>query len=578
MSILPISVVETKNRLSRRRKFGRLVYYKKGDILVKAIILVLFIVFFFVSGQGSSAQVSPTPPKTQEVKPQGSPVTLGDQTLFYIKDVKGFPAENRTKNIDERIKKVAEDPHIPITSVTTSAYEQPATFIIIGDEVVMAILEEDALAEGRPRKEIAAEYSQKVKTAIEKYRAQRSFKNMATAALFTLIATLVLIAALYLINKLYHRGEAKIQAWLDLKKVHIGIQSFEVVRAERVRTLFMGGLKMIRVFIIVLLFYSYLHLSLSFFPWTRAFANRLFDYVLVPLQITGNAIGSHIPNVIFLAIIALITVYVLKLMRLFFNEIEKGNITFKGFYPEWAQPTYRICRLLVIAFAAVVAFPYVPGSESSAFKGVSIFLGVLFSLGSTSFIANILAGYALTYRRVFKIGDRVKISEFVGDVVETRLQVTHLRTIKNEEIVVPNSMIVNSHVINYSSLAREKGLILHTTVTIGYDTPWRQVHALLLMGAERTSGLLREPPPFILQKSLDDFYVTYELNVYTDKPLEMAEIYSELHQNVQDAFNEYEVQIMSPSYRFDPDRPKVVPRDKWYAPPAKPPDDPEKKG
>jgi len=545
---------------------------------VKAIILVLFIVFFFVSGQGSSAQVSPTPPKTQEVKPQGSPVTLGDQTLFYIKDVKGFPAENRTKNIDERIKKVAEDPHIPITSVTTSAYEQPATFIIIGDEVVMAILEEDALAEGRPRKEIAAEYSQKVKTAIEKYRAQRSFKNMATAALFTLIATLVLIAALYLINKLYHRGEAKIQAWLDLKKVHIGIQSFEVVRAERVRTLFMGGLKMIRVFIIVLLFYSYLHLSLSFFPWTRAFANRLFDYVLVPLQITGNAIGSHIPNVIFLAIIALITVYVLKLMRLFFNEIEKGNITFKGFYPEWAQPTYRICRLLVIAFAAVVAFPYVPGSESSAFKGVSIFLGVLFSLGSTSFIANILAGYALTYRRVFKIGDRVKISEFVGDVVETRLQVTHLRTIKNEEIVVPNSMIVNSHVINYSSLAREKGLILHTTVTIGYDTPWRQVHALLLMGAERTSGLLREPPPFILQKSLDDFYVTYELNVYTDKPLEMAEIYSELHQNVQDAFNEYEVQIMSPSYRFDPDRPKVVPRDKWYAPPAKPPDDPEKKG
>jgi small-conductance mechanosensitive channel len=158
-----------------------------------------------------------------------------------------------------------------------------------------------------------------------------------------------------------------------------------------------------------------------------------------------------------------------------------------------------------------------------------------------------------------------------------RLSVTHLKTIKNEDIIVPNSMIVNSHVINYSSFAREKGLILHTTVTIGYDTPWRQVHALLLMGAERTSGLLREPPPFILQKSLDDFYVTYELNVYMDKPLEMVEVYSELHQNIQDAFNEYEVQIMSPSYRFDPDRPKVVPKDKWYTPPAKPPDDSEKR-
>jgi small-conductance mechanosensitive channel len=279
-----------------------------------------------------------------------------------------------------------------------------------------------------------------------------------------------------------------------------------------------------------------------------------------------------------LAIIVLITVYVLKLTRLFFNEIEKGTLTLKGFYPEWAQPSYRISRLLVIAFAAVVAFPYIPGSESPAFKGISIFLGVLFSLGSTSFIANILAGYALTYRRVFKIGDRVKISDFIGDVVETKLQVTHLRTIKNEEIIVPNSMIVNSHVINYSSLAREKGLILHTSVTIGYDAPWRQVHAMLLMAAEKTPGLLREPPPFVLQKSLDDFYVNYELNVYTDNPLEMARLYSELHQNIQDAFNEYGVQIMSPSYRFDPDQPKVVPKDKWYVAPAKPPDDSNKQG
>jgi small-conductance mechanosensitive channel len=543
---------------------------------VKALILVC-VVFLFVSVMGSPAQVSPTPPKTQEVKLQGYPVTLGDQTLFYIKDVKGFPAENRAKAIDERITEAAENPYIPVTSVTTSAYEQPATFIMIGNEVLMAVLEEDALAEGRPRQEIAAEYSQKLKTAIEKYRAERSFKNIATAALFTLIATLVLIAILYLINKVYHRGGAKIQAWLDSKKVHIGIQTFEVVRAERVRVLLVGGLRMIQVFIILLIIYAYLHLSLSFFPWTKGFASQLFDYILGPLRTIGSAVWATIPGLIVLAIIILITLYILKLMRLFFNEVEKGIIVLKGFYPEWAKPTYRICRLLVIAFAAVVAFPYIPGSGSSAFKGISIFFGVLFSLGSTSFVANILGGYSITYRRVFRVGDRVKIADFVGDVVDMRLSVTHLKTIKNEVITVPNSMIVNSHVINYSSLAREKGLILHTTVTIGYDTPWRQVHALLLMGAERTSGLLREPPPFILETSLDDFYVRYELNVYTDKPLEMPDIYSELHQNIQDAFNEYGVQIMSPSYRFDPDRPKVVPKDKWYAAPAKPPDDLEKK-
>ena len=233
--------------------------------------------------------------------------------------------------------------------------------------------------------------------------------------------------------------------------------------------------------------------------------------------------------------------------------------------------------MLILAFAGVIAFPYIPGSESPAFKGISIFLGVLFSLGSTSAIANILAGYTLTYRRIFKVGDRVKIADFTGDVLDTRLQVVHLRTIKNEEIIVPSSMIVNSHVINYSSLARTQGLILHTSVTIGYDTPWRQVEALLLMAAERTPGLMREPAPFILQTSLDDFYVAYELNVYTDDPLKMAETYTDLHRNIQDAFNEYGVQIMSPSYRFDPDRPKIVPKDQWYAAPAKPPDDQEKK-
>jgi small-conductance mechanosensitive channel len=550
----------------------------KGESILVKVLISVCVVFLFVSVIGSSAQVSPTPQKTQEVKLQGYPVTLGDQTLFYIREVKGFPAESRAKAIDERIKKVAQDPHIPITSVTTSAYEQPATFIMVGNEVLMAVLEGDALAEGRPQQQIAAEYSQKLKTAIEKYRAERSFKNIATAALFTLIATLILIAALYLINKVYHRGGAKIQAWLDSKRVHIGIQTFEVVRAERVRALLMGGLRIVEGFIILLLFYAYSHLALSFFPWTKAFASQLFGYILGPLQTIGSTVLSTIPSLIFLAIIILITLYILKLMRLFFNEVEKGVIVLKGFYPEWAKPTYRICRLLVIAFAAVMAFPHIPGSDSPAFKGISIFFGVLFSLGSTSFVANIVGGYSLTYRRVFKVGDRVKIADFVGDVTDMRLSVTHLKTIKNEVITVPNSMIVNSHVINYSSLAREKGLILHTTVTIGYDAPWRQVHALLLMGAERTSGLLRDPPPFILETSLDDFYVRYELNVYTDKPLEMPEIYSELHQNIQDAFNEYGVQIMSPSYRFDPERPKVVPKDKWYAPPAKAPDDSKKKG
>jgi small-conductance mechanosensitive channel len=216
----------------------------------------------------------------------------------------------------------------------------------------------------------------------------------------------------------------------------------------------------------------------------------------------------------------------------------------------------------------VVAYPYIPGSNTEAFKGVTIFLGVIFSLGSSSVIANVIAGYTMTYRRAFHVGDRVKIGDHIGDVMEVRLLVTHLRTPKNEEIVVPNSEILNSHVINYSTLARNQGLILYTTVGIGYETPWRQVEAMLLAAADRTPGLLKQPPPFVLQQVLGDFAVTYELNVYCDQPQSMAKLYTALHQNILDVFNEYGVQIMTPAYEGDPEQPKVVPKGQWFMAPA----------
>jgi small-conductance mechanosensitive channel len=287
-----------------------------------------------------------------------------------------------------------------------------------------------------------------------------------------------------------------------------------------------------------------------------------------PVLIIGKGILKHIPNLLFIAVLIFVTRYFLKFMNLFFAGIEHRTLTIAGFDPDWARPTYKIARLLVVVFAVIVAYPYIPGSESPAFKGISLFIGVVFSLGSSSAISNIIAGYMMTYRRAFKVGDRVKIDEYTGDVTEIRLQVTHLRTVKNEEVIVPNSAILAGHVVNFSSFAREKGLILHTTVGIGYQVPWRQVRAMLLKAAEQTANILREPQPFVFQKSLGEFAVTYELNVYVDDPHGMAQIYSELHRNILDAFNEYGVQIMTPSYEGDPDQPKVVPKEKWFAPPA----------
>ena len=216
-----------------------------------------------------------------------------------------------------------------------------------------------------------------------------------------------------------------------------------------------------------------------------------------------------------------------------------------------------------------MAYPYIPGSSSAAFKGVSIFLGVIFSLGSSSVLSNIVAGYTITYRRAFKVGDRIMINDLIGEVTDRSVLVTRLRSLKNEEIVIPNSIVLNSNVINYSTEAVSNGLILHTTVGIGYEVPWRQVEAMLLLAAERTKGPRTEPKPFVLQQSLGDFAVNYELNVYIDDVKHMMQLYSALHRNVLDVFNEYNVQIMTPNYERDAEQPKVVPPDQWYTPPAK---------
>jgi small-conductance mechanosensitive channel len=247
-------------------------------------------------------------------------------------------------------------------------------------------------------------------------------------------------------------------------------------------------------------------------------------------------------------VIFLITRLVLRSLRRLTRQLTQGQLKLPDFHPEWARPTYQIVRVLTYALMFVLIFPYLPGSDSAVFQGVSVFFGVLLSLGSSSAVANVVAGLVITYMRPFAVGDRVKLGDVVGDVVEKSLLVTRLRTVKNEEVTIPNSTVLNGHTINYSKLCDKEGVILHTTVTIGYDVPWRQVHALLLAAAARTPGLLTTPAPFVLQTALNDWYVAYELNAHTLQAQHMLEQYSQLHGNIQDCFNEAGVEIMSPSY------------------------------
>jgi small-conductance mechanosensitive channel len=255
-------------------------------------------------------------------------------------------------------------------------------------------------------------------------------------------------------------------------------------------------------------------------------------------------------------------------MNVFSRAVAVGSVPLPGFDAEWAQPTYHIMRALIILLALVIAYPYLPGSGSAAFQGLSIFAGLMLSLGASSAMASVIAGYTVTYRRAFRVGDRVAIGDLVGEVMEVRLMVTHLRTPKNEEIVVPNSLVLASHVTNYTKLAGSHGLLLHTTVRIGYSTPWRQVEALLLQAAARTTGFASPRPAFVLEKSLDEFSVAYELNVCVDNTQNLLERYAALHRNILDEFNEYGVQIMVPAYEGDTELPKIVPKEHWFTPPA----------
>lgn len=238
------------------------------------------------------------------------------------------------------------------------------------------------------------------------------------------------------------------------------------------------------------------------------------------------------------------------MIRYWFTEIANENISIPGFYSDWAEPTYKIVFIIFIALALILAFPYLPGFGSPAFQGISVFLGILFSLGSTAVVANVVAGTILIYTRAFQMGDRIKIGDAVGDIVEKTLLVTRIRTIKNVIITIPNSTVLTSQIINYSALAKDPNyyLIIHTTVTLGYDVPWRKVHQVLVDAAQATNNILEHPKPYVYQTSLDDFYVSYELNAYTNKPTLMASIYSELHQNIQDKCNSSGIEILSPHY------------------------------
>ncbi|UCD46922.1 MAG: mechanosensitive ion channel [Deltaproteobacteria bacterium] len=501
-----------------------------------------------------------------------APVKLDGKVLFSVRGVTAYPAETRAKEISRRIRALARDERFSPQALRV-VESADRSDIYAGDRFVFALVDADARVERVERPLLAKLYLERVADAVKAYRRDRDPGVLLNNTLYALVATALFAVFLFVLRWIFRRFDAMIERRIKAKLQDLEALSHRFLQAKQLWEVLRHSLRTSRIALILVGAYLYLNFVLSLYPWTRPFAEGMLSLLLDPLSAIGKGILASVPDLAFLAVLAVVTRFLLRSIRLFFVTVAQGTVKLSGFEPEWALPTYKIVRLTILAFAVVMAYPYIPGSSSGAFKGVSLFLGVILSLGSSSFIANIIAGYTMTYRRAFRLGDRIKVDDYTGDVVEIRNLVTHLRTPKNEEVVLPNSVILNSHVVNYSALAKKQGLILHTTVGIGYETPWRQVEAMLLMSAERTPGLLREPPPFVLAKSLGDFAVSYELNVHCDDPAAMPRLYSALHLNILDVFNEYGIQIMTPAYEGDPEQAKIVPREQWYASPATGPSD-----
>ena len=501
-------------------------------------------------------------PELPGIQQPMAPVKVDGKVLFNVRGMSSFTAEQRAAAVSKRIKSAAADQTVSSDSVKLIT-EGDHLAVYAGVNFLMNVYEQDAEVEQISMGTLAYIIKQKTSEAMKLYRHDRSrpvlIKKSINALVALVIQTLILLLILWVFRLISMVFQKRITSRIE----SLETKSFSLIRANQIWKIYNSVFRLLRIVIITVFVAFSLNYVLGLFPWTRNVSTYVLKLLGDPFVSMGKGILHFLPDLAFLVVLYFIVRYLLKLSRLLFKGIQEGGIVFKKFDPDWAMPTYRIFRVFVIIFAVIIAFPYIPGSDSTAFKGISVFIGVLLSLGSSSFISNLIAGYFMTYRGAFKMGDRIQVGDQVGFVEAQEVLVTRLRTIKNEEVIIPNSTMLNSNILNFSKKAREQGLIIHTVVGIGYETPWRMVEAMLKEAADRTEELLKEPPPFVLQLSLGDFAVNYEINAYCNDVSHLRRTYTLLHQNILDVFNENNVQIMTPAYEQDPEIPKVVPADQW---------------
>lgn len=497
-------------------------------------------------------------------------VELWNRTIVTFRaDYEGYRPKERVAFAAERMNQMSPDlPEYHVTAVDVIEGQTRLAWIKVNGRIMFALLEDDVdTASG----DTFERYKQRTVTAVAEWmearKSQYRLPHLLQAVGIALLASIFCGVFAMAVSRVFLWGLG------ILKRIETGVVRRFMIGSINIAPYLVsfgnGLVKILEGVSLVSIAYLWLTFVLSLFPYTRPWSRELSGFLLGLLYNFGYGALVSIPSMFTVVVIFLITRLLVNVITTFFLAVENSSVNLRWFEPETAKATRRIVVVLVWVFALIIAYPLIPGSDTKAFQGISVFLGLMLSLGSAGLVGQLIGGIVAVYTKAFQAGDYVRIGEHEGVVRELGMLAAKIVTIRKEEVTIPNALLMSSTTINFSRQSRSDGAIVSTSVTIGYDAPWRQIHALLLMGAERTTGVLKRPEPFVLQKSLSDFYVEYTLMFSIASAEERYYVLSELHGHIQDVFNEFGVQIMSPNFVMQPDKSVVVPKEQWFAEPAR---------
>ena len=478
----------------------------------------------------------------------GIPVIVEGDTLYYLFAKRGgHTPQQRAEMNAAAITELGKRFNLQPDSVYIDSSDI-VTDLMYGNKVLSSFTDQDGLWEGCSRDQLAAAKRKVIVDKLKVMKDEHSLWQLGKRILYFILVIVGQFLLFKLTIWLFNKLKARIQRLKDTKLKPISIQDYELLDTQKQVNLLVFLASLLRYAVMLLQLILTVPLLFAIFPQTKDLAYKLFSYIWEPIKSIFLGIVEYIPNLFTIFVIWLAVKYLVRLVRYLASEIQSERLKIGGFYADWAMPTFHIVRFLLYAFMIAMIYPYLPGSKSGVFQGISVFVGLIVSLGSSTVIGNIIAGLVITYMRPFKLGDRIKLNDTTGNVIEKTPLVTRIRTPKNEVVTIPNSFIMSSHTVNFSQSARDYGLIIHSEVSIGYDIPWRKTHQLLIEAALNTPGVVDDPRPFVLETSLQDYYPVYQVNAYIKDANQLAQVYSDLHQNIQDRFNEEGIEIMSPHY------------------------------